>query len=79
MNLRGYIDAAIDRGEGEGCFLCISGELWPEFKQQVPRREYRKRQGTRFINAYRGVPISIHPEWSWGWQLVPVPARRLAA
>lgn len=25
--------------------------------------------GTRFFNAYRGVPIHIHDEWAWGWML----------
>lgn len=69
--LRAKIDEALDAGQGEGCILCLSEPAWADFKREVPRREYRKRQGTRFVNAYRGLPISIHDEWSWGWLLLP--------
>lgn len=80
--IRPKVDAAIDRGEATGCVLAFSTAAWSEFKRQVPRREYRKRQGTRFINAYRDVPISLHDEWAWGWQFIPTaeasPAERAA-
>ena len=69
---REKIHAALDRGEGENCRLCLSEPVWLEFKREVPRGEYRQRRGTRFVNAYRGRPISIHDEWSWGWMLVPI-------
>lgn len=47
----------------------ISEAMWPGFRGSVPRKERRQREGSRFVNAYRGVPISIHPEWEWGWRL----------
>lgn len=52
--------------------LQIAEPMWAGFKNSVPRKERRKREGSRFVNAYRRVPISIHPEWDWGWRLVIV-------
>lgn len=55
---------------GKDVFLIeISEPMWPGFKGSVPRNERRRREGTRFVNAYRGIPISIHSEWQWGWRL----------
>lgn len=67
------IDEAITeaiRADKQVLSLQISEAMWPGFKGSVPRNERRQRQGSRFITAYRGAPISIHPEWEWGWRLV---------
>lgn len=71
------INVAVDGfvARGERGWLAMSESAWKQFKSEVPRRQYRKRTGTRFINAYRGVPISIHDEWSWGWSLIPAAPR----
>jgi hypothetical protein len=37
----------------------MAQDVFDKIKLAVPRREYRKRVGTRFINAYRDVPINI--------------------
>lgn len=74
FDMRAAIDRAIDderRERGEPRYLMISESAWPAFKAAVPRNEYRKRTGTRFINAYRGIPISLHDEWAYGWSLMP--------
>lgn len=57
------------RGGREVLAIQISDGMWPGFKGSVPRKERRQRDGSRFVNAYRGIPISIHPEWEWGWRL----------
>lgn len=66
------IDAAINIAEADGtplAALMMSPPAFETLKRIIPRKQYRKRQGTRFINAYRGVRIDIHDEWSWGWML----------
>jgi len=63
------IDAAWDAHK-DVLTLQIAESMWAGFKGSVPRKERRQRQGTRFVNAYRTVRISIHPEWEWGWRLV---------
>lgn len=71
------IDQLIEQDRAAGIdhhYLMISAGVWPRFKQAVGRDNYRERRGTRFINAYRGIPISIHDEWSWGWDLMRRPA-----
>jgi hypothetical protein len=49
--------------------LMLSRATFDQLKREIPRKEYRKRHGTQFTNEYRGVPIEIHDEWSWGWML----------
>lgn len=49
--------------------LQMSEQAWTAFKSAVPRNQRRQRQGTRFVTAYRAVPISIHPTWEGGWRL----------
>lgn len=66
------IDAYLDHAERwkiDLAALMLSPPAFTELKRVTPRKQYRKRQGTRFINSYRGVPINIHDEWSWGWML----------
>jgi hypothetical protein len=66
------IDRTIDMAEADAkplAALMMSPPAFAELKRITPRKQYRKRQGTRFINAYRGIPIELHDEWSWGWML----------
>lgn len=66
------IDEAITEATRAGkdvVSIQISEAMWPGFKGSVPRNERRQREGSRFVNAYRGIPISLHPEWEWGWRL----------
>lgn len=63
-----YLDHAAERGIPLAA-LMMSPQAFMHLKDKVPRKQYRQRQGSRFINAYRGVPIHIHDEWSWGWML----------
>lgn len=66
------VDEAITEAIRDGkdvMSIQISEAMWPGFKGSVPRNERRQREGSRFVNAYRGIPISLHPEWEWGWRL----------
>lgn len=72
--LRDAIDNAIDReiaDTGKPRMLMISTAAWPTFKAQVSFIERTRRKGLRLLREYRGIPISLHDEWSWGWSLMP--------
>lgn len=56
--------------------LMFSLPAFETFKKAVPRKAYRQRKGTRFVNAYRGLPIELHDEWSWGWAARPTKRTR---